>query len=68
MNWGAGSRMTSNIPNQVSLNITVPPSICFLQFFIDSPGHTGHNFLKLLKHKINALNRVKAGTSGFTEK
>ena len=68
MNWGADFRTTSNIPNKVSLNITVPPSICSLQFFIDSPGYTGHNFLKFLKHKINALNRVKAGTNGFTQK
>ena len=68
MTWGADSRITSNIPSQVSLNITVPPSICSLQFFIDSPGDTEHNFLKFLNHKMNTLNRVKASGNSSTQK
>ena len=68
MNWGVDSRITSNIPKPSLVKHYLPPSICSLQFFIDSPGHTGHSFMKFLRHKINALNRVKASANGSTQK
>ena len=53
INWGADSRIASNIPSQVSSHIK------FLIFFSQSSSNVScHNFLKFLEHKINACNRL----------
>ena len=63
MNWGADSRIASNIPHKVSCFII--PSIFSLH---SSSNFPCHNLLKFLKHKINALNRITASANGFQPK